>query len=353
MSKSDSILSIIILSVLCFSCSPTQIMTMSVQQPAPVSMPSYIKSVAIINRSLAAKQSRAVDIADKLFSLEGANLDKEGAEAGIRGLSDALVKENRFEDVRVVSLSLTTVSPVVFPSPLSWDVVEKICRENHADALFSLELFDTDSKISYSANPVKLNTPLGAIPGIEHHASMLTLVKTGWRIYDPASKTVLDEFPVTRQISYMGKGINPVIAANALIGRKEAVKEVGSQSGEAYAQRIVPYLIRVSRDYYVRGTANFTLAKRRAQTGHWDEAAELWQRESGNPKRKIAGRACYNMAIINEINGNLDKAIEWAQRSYEEYNNHPALQYVNILKDRKFRSAILKDQQSGMAMQRE
>ncbi len=59
---------------------------------------------------------------------------------------------------------------------------------------------------------------------------MITLVKTGWRIYDPASKNILDEFAVAQDIVYKGRGINPVVAANALIGRKEAVKEVANRS---------------------------------------------------------------------------------------------------------------------------
>jgi hypothetical protein len=41
------------------------------------------------------------------------------------------------------------------------------------------------------------------------------------------------------------------------------------------------------------------------------------------------------MAILNEINGDLDAAISWAQKSYEDYNNRLALQYVNMLRNRK------------------
>jgi hypothetical protein len=61
---------------------------------------------------------------------------------------------------------------------------------------------------------------------------------------------------------------------------------------------------------------------------------------------KIAGRACYNRAIISEINGDVDMAIKWAQQSYENYNNHLALSYINLLKNRKINDAILEDQQS-------
>jgi len=72
------------------------------------------------------------------------------------------------------------------------------------------------------------------------------------------------------------------------------------------------YRIRVARRYYVRGTNNFKIAKRRAQTGNGDGAAELCDKEVSNSKRKVVGRACYNLAIINEINDDLHAAVEWA-----------------------------------------
>ena len=55
--------------------------------------------------------------------------------------------------------------------------------------------------------------------------------------------------------------------------------------------------------------------------------------------------ACYNMAIINEINGELDEAISWAQKSYEDYNNKLALEYVRILRNRKAKAETLKRQE--------
>ncbi|MBO9571426.1 MAG: hypothetical protein J7497_04360 [Chitinophagaceae bacterium] len=345
MSKKTCYLIVVVVVALSASCSSTNRMSLSVQEPAPVSLPSNIKNVAIVNRSNVSAKDKAVDITDKIFSLEGVELDKAGAAAGIDGLSLELQRDPRFKDVQVLSEQLTTLNPTVFPTPLSWDIVDELCRKYKVDALFSLELFDTDSKISYAAHPVKLNTPVGSIPGLEHEASMNTLVKTGWRIYDPSSKLLLDEFAIAQNIGYTGRGINPVVAANALIGRKEAVKEVANKSGQAYGLRVVPYWLRVWRDYYVRGTDNFKIAKRRAQTGNWDQAAELWFVETKNYKAKVAGRACYNMAIISEINGDLEKAIYWAQRAYEDYNNKLALRYVHILQNRERRTQVLKDQE--------
>jgi Family of unknown function (DUF6340) len=316
-------------------------------EPAPVSLPSYIKHVGIVNRSLPSGKGKILDAVDKIFTLEGANLDKEGSLASCSGLADALMKDNRFDEVKPIkNTDLSNNTPGIFPSPLSWETVERICRESNTDALFALELFDTDSKIDYVANPVKINTPVGKIPAIEQKARMGVLVKTGWRLYDPIERNILDEFPITSKIVYSASGINPVIAVAGLIARKDAVKEVGAKAGQEYAFRIIPYWLRVSRDYYVRGTPQFKMAKRKAQTGNWEGAAKLWKQETNNTSPKVAGRACYNMAIISEINGEVDMAIQWAQKSYENYNNRLALNYVNILKERKAGNEELQYQES-------
>ncbi|MEP7258465.1 MAG: DUF6340 family protein [Flavitalea sp.] len=347
LSLMKKLISLACLPILLFSCRSTQIMSLSVMEPAPIIVPSYIKHVGLVNRSLPEGKAKILDAVDKVFTLEGPNLDKEGSLASLNGLADALMKDNRFEEVRPIkNAGLSNNTPGLFPSPLSWETVEQICRENNTDALFALELFDTDSKIDYNANPIKVNTPVGKVSALEQQVRMGVLVKTGWRIYDPIERNILDEFPITSKIVYSARGINPVIAAAGLIGRKDAVKEVGAKAGQEYAFRIIPYWLRVSRDYYVRGSANFKIAKRKAQTGNWEGAALLWNEETKNASSKIAGRACYNMAIISEINGDVDMAMQWAQRSYENYNNRLALNYSRILKERKASAQELQYQES-------
>jgi Family of unknown function (DUF6340) len=347
-----SLLAAACLPVLLGACSATNLMSLSVQVPAPVTIPGNARTIAVADRTATTSQSKVTDVVDKIFSLETPKLDSAGAGRSMAGLKDALLKTDRFDEIVMISDHLNTVNPAQFPTPLSWEVVSELCNKNKADLLFALELFDTDSKLTYAVQPVKINTVLGSIPAIEHEASMATLVKSGWRIYDPASKEILDEFAVSNNIIYSGRGINPVAAANAVISRGEAVKAVGYETGKIYATRITPEWIRVSRDYYVKGTDRFIIAKRKAQTGNWDNAAALWQQETTNRKAKIAGRACYNMAIINEINGNLPKAIEWAQTAYENYNNKLALRYVNLLRRRLEGERIIQQQGSVANRQR-
>lgn len=331
---------------LAFSSCATQGLYLNVTQPAPVTIAPEIKTVGIIDRSNPTDQTKTFDLVEKILTLEGTDLDEVGTGEAIRGVTDELKENDRFSDVRFLrDFDFKASNIGVLPMPLTWDQVRQVCNDAGVDALFALEMYDTDTRVNYSAEKIKIKTPLGEIPGLEHIANMETLVKTGWRIYCPGEDVIADEYIVNEAVVFSGRGINPAAAVAGLLNRKEAVKEVSNKAGRIYASRLLPYRISVDRDYYVKGTDNFKIAKRKARLGKWDEAGDLWQKETGNPRSKIAGRACYNMAIINEINGNLDSALEWAQRAYEDYRNRLALRYSRILENRKYNNQVLSYQQ--------
>jgi len=326
------------------SCKMSQLY-LTVVEPAPVTIDPAIKKAGVINRSMPTDETRVLDILDKAFSLEGVNLDKDGAGEAVAGLTGELSANNRFDEVKNLSnIDFRTPKLGVFPVPLSWEICSRICKEEGVDALFSLEYYDTDTKISYSTAQGGKKTPLGVIGVTEHIASMETIVKTGWRIYDPKNQILADEFSHFQSIVYTGRGISPLVAAAALTGRKNAVKEVSNKAGHSYAMRLIPYQIRVTRDYFVKGSDNFKIARRRAQMGNWDGAGELWQEETNNPSMKIAGRACYNMAIISEINGDPFAALKWVEKAYTDYNIRQAREYSYILNNRIEKNEVLENQ---------
>ncbi len=336
------------IATLFISCSATNRLTMGSVEPAAVFIPSDIKNVAIINRSLPSKGNNPIDQIDKILSAEGLQLDKKGAEAEISALSDALVRSGKFDNVKILDGPEGVKKGLgVLPATLSWDEVESICEANGVDVLFSLAFYDTDTQVSYNMTTMEVPNPFGvkvAVPA--HEVTLNTAINNGWRIYDVRSKTVLDEYVFNQGVVSQGKGINPVKALEAIKNRDETVVQSSKNMGSSYSQRLFPYSTRIARDYFVRGTDNFKIGKRRAQTGDWDGAAQLWEKELTNPNPKIAGRACYNMAIINEINGDLPTAMDWASKSYADYKNKDALQYLNLLKDRVWQNEVLEYQSS-------
>jgi hypothetical protein len=332
----------LILILLTFAACKTDLVYISVLDPAPVTLPIGIKKAGILNRSIPTDENTLLTTAHKITSLESMNMIKEGSDAALKGLQNGLLEANAFDELKSLDeIHLKNPGGGIFLPPLTWSEVDQICQSNQLDALFVLEVFDTDLKVVPGAIPKDLNNPVNIINAVQQPMDMITTVKTGWRIYDSKNKIILDELPFANTITYTGSAVNITSNAEAILGRKEAVKQLSNKMGYQYSDRVRPYWTKVTRDYYVKGTYNFKIAKRKAQTGNWNDAAVLWEKETKNSKRKVAGRACYNMAIINEINGNLDTAIQWAQKAYEDYNNKLALRYVNQLKNRKRKNRIL------------
>jgi len=338
---------VLIISILFVGCSSTNTLTIKVTEPAPITVPANVKKVAVVNRTESSQAGNA-NVIDEILSLELLEIDSISSVETIEGLYDELLKINKFTDVENLDELLLKNSAIASFSPvLSPSKVKKLCADNGVDALFVLEYLDSDTKIDYSIVPTTINVAGVKIKAVETQATVRTNLLYGWRIYSSTGNVIFDEFAGRHNVVSSGRGINPMKAIRAVVGQKDAVESACYQKGQNYALKLLPYDIRVSRIYYVRGSENFKIGMRRARSGNWDGAAELWEKELNNPKAKIAGRAHYNMAIINEINGNVEKAITWAQKSYTDFNNKKALHYIKVLKRRRAKIEKLRIQEGG------
>lgn len=322
--------------ILVTSCGSKKSISTLVTKPPLISLSPSVKQIGVLNRSIVSEDKNILDKLDKILSVEGADLDKDGSEQSILALKNELSMNPKFTGVKIVT-SNTNDNPGggVIPAPLSWDMVQKICSENNIDALFVLSLYDTDTDASYDTYTTKVNGPLGTkIPAINHSVRLVTTIKSGWRIYDPISKLIKDELLFSEKTVSTGRGINPAKAIEAAKQRKESVMQISQKIATDYALRLMPYKDNIYRKYYTSETPNFEIAKRHVETGQWDEAAKLWEIETKNEDSKIAGQACYNMAFYNEIKGDYTSALEWATKSYTNYENRLALKYIDDINER-------------------
>src|SRR5215218_2442617 len=156
------ILSTFIILLTLSGCSTSNIVTINVTEPAQVTMPGNIKTVGIINRNTVAAANTTLDKADRILSMEGKNLDKEGAESSIDGLLTELSRNTRFTSVKYLkNENVEAASPGIFPAAINWEKVEQICKRNNVDALYVLEYYDTDANAAYTTAPVSIKGPMG------------------------------------------------------------------------------------------------------------------------------------------------------------------------------------------------
>jgi hypothetical protein len=119
---------------------------------------------------------------------------------------------------------------------LSWAIVKRLCEENQVDVIFSLALYDTDTKVDYKITTMKLPNSLGIdVDVLAQEVALVTNVVSGWRIYDSHTKVVIDECSHIKNMMFRGKGINPMKAFEAIADHNETAQEYSRNLGIAYA----------------------------------------------------------------------------------------------------------------------
>ena len=155
-------------------------------------------------------------------------------------------------------------------------------------------------------------------------------VVCNWRMYDPQNERIIDQYRHNSYLTFdLRQGLPP----------PHALPETAYAAGVAYIRRFLPGSYLVRRELYKRTSGKakhqFKAGYRRTEVANWPGAIEIWDELCDHPKRKTAGRACVNIAVANEVLGNTENALDWAQRSYEFYRNKLGRSYAKILLNRR------------------
>lgn len=338
-------LTIASIAAILFITSCTTSTYVSIMKPAIITLPSSIQTIALIDRT--EPTSQTANIIEGVLTGELAGQDKMGAENTISGLADILAESPRLKAYRLPERMKTSLVFGDFPQQLNWDEVNYICDTRHVDAIVALEKFDSDFIVTQASEVKREKNKDGKeINYTEYKAEGVANLKIAFRLYDPKTKSIVDQYRFSRSNSWNATARSAREAANKLINRNNAIQEVGYNAGSYYGRRISPSWITVSREYYTKakGNADMEAGKRFAQTNDWKGAAEHWRKATESKIAKVAGRACFNMALACEIEGNLDAAIQWATKAYVEYGNSNGRNYANILRDRQYEQQRLNEQ---------
>ncbi|MFH0895332.1 MAG: DUF6340 family protein [Bacteroidota bacterium] len=329
-----TLLSLFILVALLSSCSKYGFVNLKYPNPPAMVLPENIKTIAIVNRSLTPKTEKNNKALEAITSGEIAGSDKIASDECLKGVYDRINGWGQMTIVIPAKTRLYGTGTRVTPEILDWKLVKNICDSNKADALLVLETFDSNSDLVAGA---VVNTATALITGNQVKPSMPSQIRMNvlsfWRLYDPVNKKIIDQFQSNSQLVFDAGG------AALNVPPPDALPKTAYNAGMLYIERFLPSYYFVHRDMYKRGKGGakqmFKTAFRRAEVANWDGASELWTKLSNDRKRKNAGRACLNMAVACEVKGNIDMALVWAKKAYEDYRDKTARSYVNNLQYRK------------------
>lgn len=312
----------------------TRVIRIQALKPAAITLPSDIETIVVINRYKPDEKHKFKNFIEGLLTGERIRLDRMAADMAINSVIKKLSESPRVI-VKSVPFELKGTGTWEFPQPLSVEVVKQIAQDYKADAIVCLEVMDSNSWIRTREERRKRTVNGQQQEYVVSVATRWVSIDVGWRIYEGKTGSILDEHRMHQEMSWDSEASDSKTAVAQLIPMDRAIPEVGAAAGWDYATRIAPSWIWISREYYTRArkNADFKQGVVDAQANHWRDAAVRWRPLTDNPDKKIAKRACLNMAVACEVEGNLEAALSWAKKG-AALGSVRCKNYIDILTQR-------------------
>jgi hypothetical protein len=302
-------------------------------RPSELVIPDYIQSIALIDRTK--QEQTKQNKTEQILTGEAYRQDEQAVFQLGEGFIEACSGTKRFITVRTAEKFTSDGTKSTFPAPLDWETVTGLCDKHQTDALLSIEIFDTDFILTN--NPVKLETREEGgrmVTRPVFRANGVAVINMGIRLYDATNRVILDEYQTSHRMNFNAESATLQGAINAMLDKVEATKQASFESGFTYGERITPTYYQVTRYFFDKPGKVLGAGVRYSKVGDWKNAIEEWTKVVNNGKMKHAGRAAFNIAVGYEVLGDMDRAKEWAARSYTQFQEKDADEYYKQLCNR-------------------
>lgn len=311
-----TLLSFVLLAITFQSCKHSY--RISVKEPAVIKIPQEAKVIGVIN-NVNQENSPEKVIASMLGS-EQLNGNVVAAERAVDGVLRALSnsRDLRGEIVEMDSAYLSN-------GELNWDILDSLAAERGIDGFIELSELRTVSPVG--------GTVLANATGQQNNRLTGTLFMN---MHVVSTGENHQRFSVNRTYNIPISGSTNIIdILNDVQRKREYYRALGFQLGFRAGELIYPNWVWVGRTYYTRGTPAVKASKDMLRNGNWDIAEKrlLMDEEFANVKKR--GRVLFNLALVNEAQGEIDLAIQYAERAALECDNKEANEYLVKLRLRK------------------
>lgn len=307
-------------------------------QHAPEELPQDIQSLTLMNRSMSNQfqkfneDSLQMYFYRKGFQLSKIVLDSTASDTTLRALADLMFESGRYDVVIPVNRNLErTVSYDLLPDTLNSDQVSQICSNYNTDALLVLERFYTKAMADISGEKY-MDANAGYVQS--YNATLDLKYDAFFRFYKPGKKALIKEIAVTDTIYWESSDVKLEQLFSKLPTVKQALINGGIKAALDLDSKISPTWAPEKRGYFLIKPQNDT-GQEYMNENDLEKAANYWEDMAQSSNKKIRSKAEYNLALINELNGDIDKAIEYGLKSFYTYYRFQTETYLKKLQARK------------------
>lgn len=328
---------LLLLLILLSSCTSSyRTIMIETAKPSSDQLPESIKSLTLMNRSISPEfknydeDSLQLYFYNQNFDEEAVILDSVAADTTLRALAQLLFESGRYDVVIPLERNFKRDLPFNrMPEELDWDEVTQICEEFNTDALLVIERY-------YN----KLTTDYFAVQGgwgflAYATATIDSKYDAVIRIYDPVKREIAKQLVISDTIYWYETDASTEEIFRRLPSIKQCLIQTGIQVALETDSRLSPQWTPENRSYYVLDKNDAQEISGYIDNDNWESAYNYWLQFSTSEKKSIKSKAEYNLALASEMLGNIDQAIEWANRSYYTEYRSQTVQYLYRLKERK------------------
>lgn len=307
------------------ACNPVNYVGIETYNPAEITFPEQVSKILVVNNAVPQAPDKGYEL-----TVYGTLQDTCRAKAdsalfhACEALGKAMADAAYFDDVLLYNEAIRTDNMALEDRKISKEEVSALCEANGADAIVSIDrlLFDMKKDLSMLAGGLEIGTIDIKIAGVI-------------RSYLPGREKPLATVYVADSLFFAESADNREILDMFLPQPEEALRMAGEYIGAQSYANFVPHWVNESRWYFSGMGTPWKEASAFAAAEKWDEAAERWQAlyDSSNGWKGKA-KAASNLALCEEMKGNLNKAYEWASKSYELFkkNSGEENRYTQLLK---------------------
>ncbi len=293
------------------SCSSLRYVNIETYNPSEIVFPKKVRKILVVNNAVAQPAVRYEPLRQMTHAdTVGVSADSTTFDF-CRKLGERMAQSPRFEDVRLYQGALRTDPFFASEQRLTEETVRRLCEEEGVDAVISLDrlLFKMKGVLRQGDY-----LPMGSVD-VEVLGTVRATVPGGKR----ALGTVLlaDTIPVNLEWDLAGSENIEDLRLD------EVLRGVSKYLADKTHLNFVPHWSLDTRWYYTASSALWKEASAYASTDHWEKASAIWHRlYDRTPEGKAQARLAANLALSEELNGELSKALAWAKRSHELFRKH-------------------------------
>lgn len=330
---------VFVLALLIVSCkSNYAFLSIENMQRASEELSPDIQSIALMNRSMSNQfqkfneDSLQMYFYQKGFQLSKIVLDSTASDTTLRALAGLMFESGRYDVVIPVDRNFERkISYELLPDTLNNDQVSKICNSFNTDALLVLERFST--KVMADISEEKYRDNYGGYQK-SYNATLDLKYDAFFRFYKPGKKVLIKEIAVTDTIYWESSDSRLDQVFSKLPTVKQATINGGIKAALDLDNKISPTWEPEKRGYFLFRPQN-DVGQKLMNDNDTGKAAQFWSEMDKSPNKKIRSKAEYNLALINELNGDIDKAIEYGLKSFYTYYRFQTETYLKKLQARK------------------